>query len=363
VNHSLLHPLCSSRPIILLRLVRAWGCSPRFWPRLCFVGLMCLLRQPFIWLESARYGARIRTQPIERDPVFIIGHWRSGTTHLQNLISQDPQFGGVTLLQAAMPNDFLTLSGSLTPILQKMLPKTRLMDRVRVGCDAPWEEEMALACTGRLSFYHVSFFPDHVEEIFREAVQLNGGDPKVVAEWRQQYLAFLRKVQFTQPDRRLLLKNPANTARIAQLRQMFSRARFIHIHRNPYKVFASTIHLYLKAQQAWGLQLPNRERVVRHVLKAYRSLMKAYFADRGALGPAELVEVSFQGLQQDPIGTLDEIYRTIELPGFESARPAFERYIDSQRHYCKNALELSVAESRQVRRDWRNSFDQFGYAI
>jgi hypothetical protein len=248
-----------------------------------------------------------------------------------------------------------------------MLPKTRLMDRVPVSGDAPWEEEMALASVGRLSFYHVSFFPDHIENIFREAVLLNCSDKgkqrKLTAEWQQQYLAFLQKLQFVQPEKRLLLKNPANTARVGLLRQMFPGARFIHIHRNPYKVFASTIHLYLKAQQAWGLQATNRQRIERHVLDSYQSLMNAYFADRDTLGDGQLVEVSFRELQQDPLGTLEDIYQSIGLQGFESARPQFERYIDSQRHYQKNELSLSAQESRRVSQHWRNSFAQFDYAV
>jgi len=363
MKHSLLHPLSSSRLDTLFRLVANYGCAPRFIPRLSCVGLMCLLRQPSIWYENLRYGRRFREQAIEPDPVFIIGHWRSGTTHLQNLMSQDTQFGRVTLLQAAMPNDFLSLSGPLLNKLQSVLPETRLMDRVPVTGDAPWEEEMALASVGPLSFYHVSFFPDHIEDIFREAVLLNDGDPEIAAEWRRQYLTFLRKLQFAQPGQRLLLKNPANTARIGELLQMFPRARFIHIHRDPYKVFASTVHLYMKAQQAWGLQTPDRERLVRHVLHSYQALMNTYFAERSALEPGQLVEVSFRELQEAPLDTLGKIYRTIGLEGFALARPEFERYIESQRHYRKNKLELSDQESQSVRRDWRNSFDQLGYAV
>lgn len=362
MNYNLLHPLSSSRLGPLLRLISAYGCSPRFLPRLGVVALICLLRQPVIWLESARFGRRIRKQSIEPDPVFIIGHWRSGTTHLQNLMSQDPQFSHVTLLQAAMPNDFLSLSALLTNGLQKALPKTRLMDRVPVSGDSPWEEEMALASVGRLSFYHVSFFPDQIENIFREAVLLNDRNPQLTAEWQRQYLAFLKKVQFAQPKRRLLLKNPANTARVGLLRQMFPGARFIHIHRNPYKVFASTVHLYLKTQQAWGLGPTNRERIVQHVLHSYRSLMNTYFADCRELHPSELVEIGFRELQENPIGTLEKIYRTIGLQGFESAQPRFERYIESQRNYRKNKLELSALDSQRVSRHWRTCFEQLGYA-
>jgi len=112
---------------------------------------------------------------------------------------------------------------------------------------------MALTSFGRLSFYHVSFFPRAMDNIFGEAVMFNDGDVGLKALWQSHYLHFLRKVQYAQPGQRLLLKNPANTARIAMLREIFPGARFVHIHRDPYEVFTSTVHLYLETQAAWGL--------------------------------------------------------------------------------------------------------------
>ncbi len=363
MQHQLLHPLTSSSFPNLARLISSYGCQPKFVPRLLFLGLVCALRSPFAWLESAKYGRAIRSQAIEPAPIFIIGHWRSGTTYLQNLMSQDPQFGRVTLLQAAMPHDFLIFPTSLIAGLQKMLPNTRLMDNVAVSADAPWEEEMALVSFSRLSFYHVSFFPRAVERIFREAVLFNDGDRKLIAQWRDQYLYFLKKVQLSQPGRRLLLKNPANTARISILRQMFPNAKFIHIHRDPYKVFASTVHLYLKAQEAWGLHKVDRDHVVRHVLESYPELMEAYFVQRKPLREDEFVEVSFRNLQRDPMGTLSTIYSRIGLGQYDAAAPFFSRYIDSQRNYRKNTLPLSPSEREQISLRWRKSFDELGYSV
>ena len=173
MQHQLLHPLTSSSFLNLVRLTMSYGCQPRYVPRLLYLALVCALRTPLAWLESAKYGRAIRKQSIEPQPIFIVGHWRSGTTHLQNLMSQDSQFGRVTLLQAAMPHDFLIFPARLLAGMQRMLPKTRLMDDVAVSTDAPWEEEMALVSFSQLSFYHVSFFPRAVEKIFRDAVLLN----------------------------------------------------------------------------------------------------------------------------------------------------------------------------------------------
>ena len=82
MNTDLLHPLSAARPGTLLQLVSAYGCQPRFIPRLGCAALVSVLRQPFTWYESVRYRTLLRKQTISPDPVFIIGHWRSGTTHL-----------------------------------------------------------------------------------------------------------------------------------------------------------------------------------------------------------------------------------------------------------------------------------------
>ena len=362
MRHTLLHPLISSSLGNLVRLVAAYKCEARFAPRLLYLSLMTCLRQPAIWWEVAKYSERIGHQQI-KDPLFIIGHWRSGTTHLHNLMSQDPQFGRVTLLQAAMPHDFLTLSGFARSRLGGMLPGKRLMDNVPVSADVPWEEEMALTSTGRFSFYHVSFFPQCMERIFDEAVLFEGGKAALQAAWKRQYLAFLRKVQFAQAGMPLLLKNPANTARIQLLREIFPGARFIHIHRNPYKVFTSTVHLYLKAQEAWGLHRTDRGRVVRHVLDSYPKLMNAFFAQRSLLSEEELADVSFRDLQEDAMGTLAFIYRKLDLPDFDVAAPRFHAYLDSQRDYRKNQLPLTAEEREEVGCRWRGIFEQLGYTV
>jgi len=277
------------------------------------------------------------------------------------VMSQDPQFGRVTLLQAAMPHDFLTLSGVAQRRFGGMLPGRRLMDNVPVSADVPWEEEMALTSTGRMSFYHVSFFPRCMERIVNEAVLFDGGDPSLVANWRRQYLDFLRKIQYAQPGLPLLLKNPANTARIRLLKDMFPGARFVHIHRDPYKVFASSVHLYLKAQEAWGLHRTDRERVVQHVLESYPKLMNAFFAQRECLDDSELVEISFRNLQDDPMETLSAVYRKLGLAHFDDAAPRFQAYLHSQRGYQKNQLPLSAEEKNDVGRRWADVFERLGY--
>ena len=358
-----MHPLVSSSFANLVRVTSAYGCEAKYVPRLLYLRVMTLLRQPAIWLAAARFNRRIERQPIEPPPIFIIGHWRSGTTHLQNIMSRDPQFGRVTLLQAAMPHEYPILPAAMKARLGRMLPATRLMDNVPIAADVPWEEELALTSVGRLSFYHVSFFPRCMERIFNEAVLFDNGNPDLIATWKRHYLHFLRMIQLEQPGMPLLLKNPANTARVSLLREMFPGARFIHLHRNPYKVFTSSVHLYLKAQEAWGLQSTDRDLVVQHVLDSYPKLMNAYFEQRKGLNDGALVEIDFKSLQTDPIGTLSTVYRHLAIPDFDAALPRFKDYLESQRHYKKNDLPLSASDKETVAHRWKDVFEQLGYTV
>src|SRR5271165_4013636 len=45
------------------------------------------------WMQEAILGRRIRKTQITQPPIFILGHWRTGTTLLHELLVLDPRFG------------------------------------------------------------------------------------------------------------------------------------------------------------------------------------------------------------------------------------------------------------------------------
>jgi len=102
-------------------------------------------RFPFTVAESLYVATSCaKSGPVEA-PVFILGHWRSGTTHLYNVLSKAPHFAYVSPFATALPWDFLLLGNILRPLLEKQLPKHRYIDRVAVDPDSPQEDEIALA--------------------------------------------------------------------------------------------------------------------------------------------------------------------------------------------------------------------------
>ena len=357
------HPLLSTRFGNLLECFREYGgpdARIRFWLRAFNLLWICAVRTPLHHLERWRVRDRVEAQTLVGPPVFVIGHWRSGTTHLHQLLSQDPQFGFVTLLQAAFPLDFLTTVGG--PVLAALLPSNRLVDAVSITLDSPWEEEMAMACFGSLSFVHAFFFPRHGRRIYRQAVHFDDIAPTRVEAWWRDYVYFLKKVQCAQPGRRLLLKNPASSARVTALRERFPGARFIHIHRHPDEVYASTLFLHRKAQEAWALQECDLTRLRKTVLENYADLMTACFAQTAGMRESELIEVRMSDLESNPLTTLESIYRQLDLPGFDAAAHRFTAYVERVGAYVKNRLSLTADERTAVRTTLAHVFERWGYS-
>ena len=146
--------------------------------RAFIVGAISFVSAPFQWFESLRLNKKIKQFQVDDAPVFILGHWRSGTTFLHNILCQDPQFGYVTTLQSLFPHSYLT--NPLFPLLTKVImPPTRPMDNMEIYLESPQEEEMALVNYGPNSFYHMWHFPDQTINLYRHLVKFESDDPEV----------------------------------------------------------------------------------------------------------------------------------------------------------------------------------------
>jgi hypothetical protein len=354
------HPLLSTTLGNLFACFREYGWpDARFALRTASLLGICAARTPLHHLERMRVRRQVEAQSFVAPPVFIIGHWRSGTTHLHQLLSQDPQFAVVTLMQAAFPLDFLTSIGE--PIVAALLPETRIVDAIPISIHSPWEEEMAMSCFGTLSFFHAFFFPSRASQIYQRAVHFDGVTADQVAAWWKAYRYYLTKVQCVNPTRRLLLKNPANSARVAALRDQFPGAKFILIHRHPDEVYASTLLLHRKAREAWALQNSDGAALPQMVLENYACLMNACFTQTRGLQEDELVEIPMSDLESKPLLVLESVYQQLQLPGFESARFHFAGYLDKLGAFQKNQLSLSSTERAALRVQLRHVFERWNY--
>jgi len=366
VSH-LEHPLTLGSLASWIRLLRACdGIDRDFLPRLVFVSLTTLLTAPLRRVEEACYGRRIQRVRIHPSPVFIVGHWRTGTTHLHNLLCLDRTLGFVSTFQAMAPGFCLMGQRGIKPLLSRIARKrhpTREIDNIPLSLDAPQEEDFALANLCPYSFLHQYTFPRQAPHFFDRYALFEDLPAEVLAEWSGIYLDLLRKATLLAGGKRLLLKNPANSGRIGVLLGLFPDARFIHICRNPYEVFRSTLHLYRTVLSWSQLQTIDAERVEQYVLTFYAKLMRKYLAEKERIPAGSLVEVRYEDLESSPLLELRRIYEGLGLPGFERAEPAFRSYLASVAGYQKNAYTIDGAVIEKVNRHWRFAFDAWGYPL
>lgn len=362
---SLEHPLALGSFRSWIRLIRESEEIDRaYLARLLFVSMFTLLTSPLRLYERQRYGRAVENTRIHPSPVFIVGHWRTGTTHLHNLICMDHQFGYLSTFQAMAPGFCLVGDRAIKPLLARIARKnhpTREIDNIPLSFDAPQEEDFAIANMSPYSFLHLYTFPRQAPYFFERYALFEDLPESTLTEWTEIYLTLLRKATFSAGGKRLVLKNPANTGRIGTLLELFPDARFIHIYRNPYNVFRSMLHVYMTVLPRAQLQDIGRDRIEGYILTFYSRLMKKFLADKALISTDNLVEVKFEDLEEDPLGQLQRVYDGLRLPGFDKAAPTVRAYMRSIEGYQKNPYEIDDDVVKSVNRHWRFAFEEWGY--
>jgi hypothetical protein len=355
------HPLCGADLRTLATVLKRNGPVPaRQLAQIAVVLGSALGRLPFTAIERIWTASRLHREPELPAPLFILGHWRSGTTHLYNVMSRSPQFGFVPPLAVGLPWDILTLGRLLRPLLEQALPENRYIDNVAVTPDSPQEDEIGLANMMPLSFYHGIYFPKRFAENHGAGIFFDGCGEREVELWRDTFVYFLRKVALRQGRPWLLIKNPVHTARVDLLRAIWPDAKFIHIHRDPNEVFVSTVGFYKKLLAQFALQPHDHVDVERVVLETYPRVMSALIEQTRDLPANRFVEIGYDALERDPLGQIGRIYQSLELPGFERDRTAFEAYLGTVRNYAKNNHRLDEAVADTVRRAWGPYVERWG---
>jgi hypothetical protein len=331
---------------------------PEYWPRAALTGLASLVNSMQAKREERDYDERVRATEV-REPLFILGHYRSGTTHLHNLLSVDPRFAFPNYYQANFPGTFLT-SEAVGSRLDFLTPRKRPHDEVTVGLGTPAEDELAL-CVDTLLSTHMSWHFPARNGHYRRYLMLTEIDPGEKEIWKSSLKRFAQKLTLKYGTR-LVLKSPCHTARVPLILETFPDARFVHIHRDPFTVFQSTRHMEVKVGPLYQFQRRDLLALDDDILWRYRSMYDAYLVDRDLIPGERLTEVSYEGLTRDPVGTLRCIYEALDLPDFEQTRPLVERYLSVINGYETNVYEsLEPQLMRRIAAEWRPFFDEWGY--
>lgn len=326
--------------------------------RLAYLLVMGVFNSIYGTCEAVFNQREIDETELENAPLFILGHWRSGTTHLHNLLAQDENLTCPSAYQALFPHHFVfSQAGSV--LFNLLAPAKRPMDNVAFFSEAPHEDEFALAAISGISPYMRWWFPLTADDHYA-AFDPQRLDPEALLLWKESLVLFLKKVTLSEGGR-IVLKSPPHLGRVRTLVEMFPKAQFIHIVRNPYVVYLSTHKLWRDSLSHCHLQIPGPEFVDEAILSLYTELFSLFERDRHLITPGALHELKFEDLEEDPVASLARLYEDLGLPGFSTFKPRVLSYLASLADYQKNEYRLSEADCQKVRERWGDIFDRYGY--
>lgn len=334
---------------------------PRYWPRALATCCGALANSVLHASERRRFDAELADVEI-KPPIFVLGFNRSGTTHLHNLLCLDERFGFANTYQTMFPSTFLTTEHWGIELFNVMMLQTRPMDNMACAASMPQEDELALCTLTGLSPYTAWIFPQRRDQ--HEHYQtFDGASDADLRRWREAMTTYLKKLSYRR-RRPLVLKSPPHTARIALLLDMFPKAKFVHIHRNPYDVFQSASHTFRTVSPYMRVQALDEAELENRLVRYYRNTYESFFAQKDQVPPGQFHEVAFADLEADPVGEMRKIYAQLALPEFDQVEPVLRDYVGSLRGYRKNRYgPIEESTRRRIATEWGFCFDHWGYSV
>ncbi len=349
--------------------------SPARIPRALRLCLYSIFNSALGVAQTLAYGSRIDRATLTRPPLFIIGHWRTGTTLLHEILTLGDDFTAPTILECSAPWHFL-VSGPVLRRLGFYLPAKRPMDDVSVTWNSPQEDEFALLNMGAKSPYETMMFPNR-RHVATDFITPSGPDEIKLGQWKNVFLRFLQSVNFraglaTQSSadaKRIVLKSPPHTARLRILREMFPNAQYIHMVRNPYEVFSSTVLLWHSLYETQGMQKPCFDEMAEgipgiedYVLEVMEVLYRDFLEQIEGMPAEQFCEVRYENLVHSPVDEVERVYRKLGLGDFRALRPKLDVFLRERQHYRINRHAISQHYRSEVYRRWRWYFDRYDYS-
>jgi hypothetical protein len=331
--------------------------------------LKLILQEPFRVYENIKYDRRVKEHQLREDPVFIIGHWRSGTSFLQYLLGQDPQFGFMNKFQVVFPDVFLSSERFLKSIVNS-IPRSLNLIRdaqnmsINLELDSPSEIEIALTTMiSPTSLHWGHIFPNDAWEYFDKYLFFDTAAKTDIEQWKRDYHYLIKKTSLQNNKRRLLIKSPGNASRTNKLLEAYPDAQFIFIHRNPYDVFYSNKKLWNTLLNNLALQDFGKEQIEEEILKVYKKLMGRYLEQRSDIPEGQLAEIRFEDFVSQPVRTIKEVYEKFDLNGFEQAQPYFNQFLDQKAEGKSSNYQYESHIIEKINKHWEFAFKQWNYSI
>ncbi|MCC8088730.1 MAG: sulfotransferase [Rikenellaceae bacterium] len=314
-------------------------------------------------IQERRYQKLLADKPLENPPLFILGHWRSGTTFVHNVLCKDDHFGYNITYQTVFPHLMMWGQPFFKKTVKWLMPDKRPHDNMELDPDLPQEEEFAVGSMMPYSYYNFWFFPKYLDEYCDKYLLFDEITDEEKEIFRETLIKVVKISLWNTGGTQFLSKNPPHTARIKFLLETFPDAKFIYLMRNPYTVFESTRSFFMNALQPLKLQDVTREYMEEKILEVYTKMYRKYESEKSLIPAGNLIEVKFEDFEADSIGLTERIYDELNLPGYDLAEMNIRRYLESKKGFRKNKYKYDDRTVELVEKHWDYVIKDWGYTL
>jgi hypothetical protein len=259
-----------------------------------------------------------------KGPVFIIGLPRTGTTHLHGMISEDPANRAPLTWEVMYPAAARTAGGVARARSQTDM-RLAWADRLapefmRIHPIAASLPQECIAITAQV-FMSIQFHTTHDVASYQDWFE--GADQKLGFDFHYR---FLQHLQAKSAGNRWVLKAPGHLFALAGLLERYPDARIIHTHRDPLRVMASMASHATVLRRAFS-DSADPQRIAADWADRWARALDTFLAVRDRAPAAQFLDVNFESIERDPLGTVEHVYEFLGWPLTSDARTAMERFL------------------------------------
>jgi hypothetical protein len=248
-------------------------------------------------------------------------------------------------------------------IMKMIMPLKRAGDNIKLNTEYPQEEEFTLGARHNNCFYYFFYFPELIKQFYDEYLNYSASEKGTRQTFIEDYKRVINKSQLYSGKQRFLSKNPANTARIPLLLEMYPDARFIHIYRNPVDVILSTRHFFSHMMPGLNLHRIDFEKVNSDIYDIYDRMIHDYLETKSLIPEGNLVEVRYEELSKQPEHEIKRIYDHFALEGYEKAAPIIHKYAQAKKGYVKNKYSIKKPLLDEILSHTDFAMKEWGYDV
>jgi hypothetical protein len=266
-------------------------------------------------IEVLKRFPEIQQQKIQK-PIVITGWYRTGTTHLHNLIASHPNVRAPLFWELRHPCPTVD---PRTTNPKRLIRKVQLASKFHsylvpdfsnvhpLEAEKP-EECLHLfdkACAGTTPFF-ISEAKSFAWWLLEHELQ-HGYD---------FYKIQLQLLNWIRPGQRWVLKWPYHLWHLDTLMETFPDATIIHLHRNPGEAIPSVCNLAALARSSFCESI-DKEALGNFWLDYYEAGLARGFAVREKADPNQVIDIRFTDLKKNPLSVINQIQNIIGLGGFD----------------------------------------------